>query len=241
MYSPTWAAEIFSLLFSEEDIGYTLNYNSNAVDLVTGDFNGDGKPDLAFTGDVQDSHFNFLKPNIQVLNGNGDGTFTEGTPYTLDSKGWGLAAADLTGDNRTDMVAILDAKNAPGAMPRVATPLHKVGECFYWSSAISASKRPDSLANGVSPLIDFNGDGKLDLLLPHYYQSNGTASITVAQGEGGGKFSAPQAFPAYPNVAFVTANAAPQGRSAKYPHSIPGSYESTGVDAQRKQMSALRE
>ena len=36
--------------FDEEQTAGTLNFNSNAQQIVTGDFNGDGKPDLAFPG-----------------------------------------------------------------------------------------------------------------------------------------------------------------------------------------------
>ena len=59
------------------------------------DFNGDGRPDIAFT-----------LPNnasFQVLLGNGDGTFTALTPTAAPSL-FTIAAADLNGDGIPDLV-----------------------------------------------------------------------------------------------------------------------------------------
>jgi hypothetical protein len=49
-----------------------LTVGSNAQAVVTGDFNGDGRPDLVTVNGITDT--------VQVLLGNGDGTFTPPSP-----------------------------------------------------------------------------------------------------------------------------------------------------------------
>src|SRR5262249_40424986 len=67
--------------------------------VVTGDFNGDGVPDLAVT--QQDTS----SGSINVLLGNGNGTFKPPVTYTAGTAPGFLLAADLNGDGRPDLIA----------------------------------------------------------------------------------------------------------------------------------------
>ncbi len=173
--------------------------------LVAGDFNGDGKLDLAYTVTAPDAYFNNY---IQVQYGNGDGSLRTGPIYTLDSFGYLEAATDFNGDKRADLLVSVEAKNVKGAQPRIATLLAKANGGFYWSSAVTVPSQDSFFSTGqqgVWQLVDLNGDGKLDLPLSYYKAANGTTYLKILAGVGGGRFSAPQRFVTFPSPVFVTA------------------------------------
>lgn len=66
-------------------------------DGALGDFNGDGKPDLAVG--------NNTSKNISVLLGNGDGTFGARTDYDVGQPAYGVVITDLNSDGKLDIVA----------------------------------------------------------------------------------------------------------------------------------------
>ena len=136
--------------------------------LVTGDFNSDGRPDLAVSWNADE---------ISVLLGNGDGTF--GGPSRLVGGGTGptmLNTADLNGDGKLDLVL----SNANSA--NLSVFLGTGAGTFAAPKLIPTANTPDATAVG-----DFNGDGKMDLAV-----SGGRASILL--GDGTGSFSAPTHF-----------------------------------------------
>src|SRR5215469_9058646 len=64
--------------------------------LTQGDFNEDGKPDIAVA--------NFSTGSIAILPENGDGTFGPATTILVGSSPYSLASADLNGDGHLDLV-----------------------------------------------------------------------------------------------------------------------------------------
>jgi len=62
---------------------------------VVGDFNGDGKPDLASADTYGEG--------ISLLLGNGDGSFQKSAPYPPDFLPVAVVAGDFNGDGKTDL------------------------------------------------------------------------------------------------------------------------------------------
>src|SRR5262249_27763862 len=113
-------------------VGLSTNY------LVTADFNGDGRPDLAI-GDG-------ISRGITLFFGRGDGTFQG--PTLLSVPGEALAAADLNRDGRTDLAVVnLDVQVFLGR-----------GDGTFQQEGSPAGGSPTALVTG-----DFNADGLLDV------------------------------------------------------------------------------
>ncbi|HTS67720.1 MAG TPA: FG-GAP-like repeat-containing protein, partial [Terriglobia bacterium] len=133
--------------------------------LATGDFNHDGRLDLAATDGVN---------HLYVLLGNGDGTFTAPVTYTTSAAG-ALAAADFNGDGNVDLAAPEWQGYSIGVM------LGNGDGTFQTAVPYSAGDIGNSLI-----AADFNGDGKPDLV------SGGTILLN----NGDGTFGPPYNFPA---------------------------------------------
>jgi len=67
------------------------------IRVAAGDFDGDGKTDLAVTN-------NFNGKGVWVLRGVGDGTFELAVPYATSEGIWEAAPADFDRDGRTDLL-----------------------------------------------------------------------------------------------------------------------------------------
>ena len=65
--------------------------------LAIGDFNGDGKPDLAVA--------NAGSGDVSVLLGKGDGTFQDATTYATGTNPFNLVAADFNNDGKLDIAS----------------------------------------------------------------------------------------------------------------------------------------
>jgi len=64
--------------------------------VVLGDFNGDGKTDLAVTDSASDT--------VSILAGNGDGTFQAAVAFAVATGPKAVASADFNGDGKPDLV-----------------------------------------------------------------------------------------------------------------------------------------
>jgi hypothetical protein len=89
-----------TLDFSKTDT--TFSFTSILGQPVVADFNGDGKLDIA----VAESNTSVFPNSVDVLLGNGDGTFQ---PYVSNPVGdypYGVAVGDFNGDGKLDLVVV---------------------------------------------------------------------------------------------------------------------------------------
>jgi len=191
----------------------------NFTELVVGDFNGDGKPDLAASS---------LEGCISVMLSRGDGTFQTGVSVSTGKTVNGLVAADLNGDGKLDLAATNDdgtvtiligngngTFQAPVSIP-VGTYLTGIaagdvngdgkldlvvgGEPFGLAVLLGNGngtfQAPTFISLGLDfpeqiALADFNGDGKLDIAV-----TTGGNTVAVLIGYGNGTFQPPADYPA---------------------------------------------
>jgi hypothetical protein len=142
--------------------GSPIPLGQNLSAIVTADFNGDGKLDLAVT----DSGGN----SVLILLGNGDGTFGVPTTIPAGNQPDAIIAADFNNDGKLDLAVAnygdgtitLLLGNGDGTFTQAAGSPYAVGQYPYQIAA-----------------ADFNGDGKLDLAAANL--SDGTVSILLQQ------------------------------------------------------------
>jgi hypothetical protein len=133
------------------------NYFSNAIvvgRIAVGDFNKDGKLDVAF--EESDLNNNGVD-SVNFLLGNGDGTFLLGTEIT-GFGGWGLLVADLNGDGNLDLVANNAPADANGFVSLLDVCLGNGDGTFQ--VPVNYGRYQGFLPG----LADFNGDGLPDVL-----------------------------------------------------------------------------
>lgn len=149
---------------------FAAGINPNGV--AVGDFNRDGKLDLAVAGgNLGDAQ----SPTLSILLGNGDGTFQAPLGYGLDTNPGGIAVADFNGDGILDL-AVADN------IGLVSILLGKRDGTFQRRTDYIIGSFPvGSIAVG-----DFNGDGKLDLAIAE----SGSSSVIILLGKGDGTFQA---------------------------------------------------
>ncbi len=132
--------------------------------LASGDFNGDGIPDLVsvdfgFPGDVS------------VLLGNGDGTFQPSVPYATDLGSSAVVVGDFNHDGHRDLAVTNQYTND------VSVLLGNGDGTFQPAVNYMVGNGPVALAVG-----DFNGDGFQDLAVAN--SGDGTVSILTGVGDG---------------------------------------------------------
>jgi hypothetical protein len=143
---------------------------------VVGDFNGDGKLDLAGSG----------AQSAAVQLGNGDGTFGAKVDYPVATWAQDLAVGDFTGDAKLDLVVTIND-------PQISLSL-LVGNGDGTFRAPANFANTSSFDSPAVVAADLNNDAKLDVVLAHQIACF-TAPCRVAQtisvmtGNGDGTFA----------------------------------------------------
>ena len=142
---------------------------SSQKSVALGDFDNDGRLDLAFTV--------WATSNVVVLLGNGDGSFNKQAVYSTGDDGeprW-VAVNDFNKDGRMDLAVANTQMNTIGIF--LGNGDGSFGEQTVFSAGFYSA--PTSVAVG-----DFNGDNLLDIAATNF----GHSSVSILLGSGVGTF-----------------------------------------------------
>jgi len=156
----------------------SLATSSGAYYVTTGDFNGNGKLDLA----VAD---NSNAGGVGIYLGNGDGTFQAAVNYPTGPNSSSVAVGDFNGDGKLDL-AVANVGTVGDSPGNVSILLGNGDGTFQ--PAVNYSAGQDSTSAVVG---DFNGDGNLDLAV-----ANVGGNVSILLGNGDGTFQPAVSYPA---------------------------------------------
>src|SRR2546426_619926 len=151
------------LFTAPRDFGVGFNPASVAV----GDFNGDGKRDLAVA--------NYNSSTVSVLLGDGNGTFQPAVTLAVGANPLAVAVGDFNRDGKLDLVV------ANSDSSTVSLLRGNGDGTFQAAQNFATGSRPWSVA-----VADFNGDGRPDLAVANF----GSTNVSVLLNNGAGGFQA---------------------------------------------------
>lgn len=150
-----------------ESIAQTIPTGVNPLYMASGDFNGDGSPDLAVV--------NVGATTVSILLGSGRGTFTAGTALQIGAVPGSIASGDFNRDGNIDLAVVVPST-------QTVAIFFGNGDGTFTSSTTPVYTPPQTTGIVVA---DLNGDGFQDLAI----LNTSSNSVTVQLGHGDGTFT----------------------------------------------------
>jgi FG-GAP-like repeat len=154
----------------QSGVTYTVFANNSISQLIVGDFNGDGKVDIAAAGYTANAN-----GPVGVMLGHGDGTFGAAVTSAGVNSPTGIVTADFNGDGKLDLVV--------GGVDVTSSAEQTY---ILFGKGDGTFQAPTVVAPGYGSLSerDFNGDGKADLIIwaspfNEVYVGNGDGTFTL--------------------------------------------------------------
>jgi hypothetical protein len=150
-----------------------IDVTSDIAEIAVGDFNRDGRKDLALASS---------RSRVHILLGAGDGTFTQQTltlmppPTNIGMDNTDIDVADVNGDSIDDVVSAMSLNGSKTVI------LIGIGNGTFQPPQFI--QEPDIRIPQYQAIADFNGDGRLDLALSLGFGLNGLFEIRNGNGDG---------------------------------------------------------
>jgi hypothetical protein len=141
----------------------TLEADTSVLQVVLGDFNGDGRPDIAVETGFGDA------PGVDILVNNGDGTFQPPAEILGGPQG-PLAAGDFTGDGISSLALA-------GGLGGIAIFLRQPGGLLRAPTVLATGPGTSSLQTA-----DLRHDNTADLIVTNAQQN--TVGVILGNGDG---------------------------------------------------------
>lgn len=148
--------------------------SGRARSFAVGDFNGDGKVDVAFAAEGSD-----VFSNISIYLGDGGGYLEHVVNAPIAGSLGEIAVGDFNKDGKQDLAVSGPAANGENG---VAILLGNGDATFHAPNNFAAASGARAMA-----IADFNGDGHQDIATANNFANN----VAVLLGDGAGAFAAP--------------------------------------------------